>query len=85
MSCIGFDTLHIGGQYRHFKGDVYTVIGAANDVDDMNSPLVVYMDSSGILWARRLSEFMNEVDREKYPDADQDTRFQYIGKRYDAE
>ncbi|WP_305177793.1 DUF1653 domain-containing protein [Faecalibaculum rodentium] len=81
MSCIGFDTLHIGGQYRHFKGDIYTVIGVANDVDDMSSPLVIYIDAGGILWARRFADFMGEVDRERYPDAAQDTRFKYIGER----
>lgn len=81
MSCIGFDTLHIGGQYRHFKGDIYTVIGVANDVDDMSSPLVIYIDARGILWARRFADFMGEVDRERYPDAAQDTRFKYIGER----
>ena len=65
--------------YRHFKGGEYMVIGVATHTET-NERLVVYMDlESDKTWARPYAEFLAKVDREKYPDAQQDYRFELVG------
>ena len=65
--------------YRHFKGGEYMVIGVATHTET-NERLVVYMDlESDKTWARPYSEFLSKVDRKKYPDAQQDYRFELVG------
>ena len=64
--------------YRHFKGGEYMVIGVATHTDT-NEKLVIYMDlESDKTWARPYEEFLSKVDREKYPDAQQDYRFELV-------
>ena len=65
--------------YRHFKGGEYMVIGVATHTET-NERLVVYMDlESDKTWARPYAEFLSKVDRKKYPDAQQDYRFELVG------
>ena len=63
--------------YRHFKGDYYLVEGGAND-SETGKPFVIYrkLYSDGGLWLRPLEMFLSRVDREKYPDAPQEYRFE---------
>lgn len=67
------------GVYRHFKGKEYLVEGTALD-SETGKPLVLYRQLYGErqLWARPLEMFLSPVDREKYPDAEQEYRFQEI-------
>lgn len=71
--------LVIGGKYRHFKGNYYRVEGTAKD-SESGGILVLYRQlyGEGALWARPLGMFLSEVDRNKYPDADQQYRFEYV-------
>ena len=71
--------LKIGRVYRHFKGDYYLVEGVAND-SETGLPFVIYrkLYGAGSLWLRPLELFLSPVDREKYPDAPQDYRFQLV-------
>ena len=65
--------------YRHFKGDKYLVEDIAKDCET-EEELVVYrkLYGDGSLWVRRLTDFLSEVDHEKYPDVTQKYRFELL-------
>ena len=67
--------LRIGGTYRHFKGKKYTALATAKHAET-GELLVIYAGvDDGQIWARPYKVFMSEVDREKYPEANQKYRF----------
>ena len=68
--------LQIGRVYRHFKGDYYLVEALAKD-SESGEACVIYrkLYGGGGLWVRPLEMFLSKVDREKYPDAEQEYRF----------
>ena len=63
--------------YRHFKGDYYIVVDIAIH-SETKEKLVLYRSlySDGSLYARPYGMFSSKVDREKYPDVEQEYRFQ---------
>ena len=71
--------LKIGGTYRHFKGNLYRVEGTALD-SETKGTLVLYrpLYGEGLLWARPLDMFLSEVDKAKYPEAEQAYRFELV-------
>lgn len=73
----------IGGPYRHFKGNIYNVLAVARSVDTLEE-LVIYSDLKGNTWARSKVEFLSEVDKEAYPDATQEYRFELISMKCGA-
>lgn len=45
---------------RHFKGNVYKIIGFARDCDNLNL-LVVYKDvNKSLIWTRRVEDFLSK-------------------------
>ena len=69
--------IKINGIYRHFKGDYYLLVDTAKHSETGETYVVyrkLYEDCS--LWIRPLDMFLEKVDKEKYPDVEQEYRFQ---------
>lgn len=66
-------------KYRHFKGNVYTVLCTVMHTET-NEQLVVYVDDSDSSkrYARPMDMFLSEVDKEKYPEIKQKYRFEEV-------
>ncbi len=71
--------LRLHGIYRHFKGQYYYVEGLATH-SETGEKLVVYraLYGSRELFVRPLAMFLSPVDREKYPSASQQYRFEAV-------
>lgn len=68
-----------GKQYRHFKGNLYTVLNLAIHTET-GETLVVYRADYGdnIIYARPYDMFASEVDKSKYPNVEQVYRFEMV-------
>lgn len=68
-----------GGVYRHFKGRCYRVLDVAKHSETLEE-YVVYRQlySEGKMWIRPLAMFLEKVDRVKYPDCQQEYRFELL-------
>ena len=65
-----------GEIYRHFKGNLYEILAIAMHTETQED-MVVYKEVDGEkTYVRPLDMFVSEVDREKYPDAIQNYRFE---------
>lgn len=65
--------------YKHFKGNTYRVIAIAKSCEDL-SLQVVYQDieDEHKIWVRSYEEFISPVDKEKYPNINQEYRFTLV-------
>lgn len=68
-----------GEKYVHFKGNLYQVLTIARDAAS-GKKMVVYQALYGdfSVYVRPYNEFIGEVDRKKYPQAEQTFRFRYV-------
>lgn len=69
----------IGSVYRHFKGNLYEVKAIAIH-SETGEKMVVYqaLYGDGDTYVRPYDSFVSKVDRIKYPDADQEYRFEEL-------
>ena len=69
--------LKIKGIYKHFKGDLYIVEDVCKDCETTED-VVLYraLYGEGDLWSRKKSDFLSEVDHEKYPNVKQKYKFE---------
>lgn len=70
--------IKVGGHYKHFKGDIMEVIAIAKHSETLEEMVVYKHVNSDEVWVRPLEMFNSLVDKEKYPDVDQEYRFQEI-------
>ena len=65
--------------YRHFKGDCYLVEDVARH-SETGEEYVVYrkLYGDGSLWIRPKGMFLEKVDKVKYPDCEQEYRFELL-------
>lgn len=68
-----------GSFYRHFKGNIYQIRDLAKHTET-GEEMVVYqaMYPPFSIWARPLEMFLEPVDRQQYPDAGQQFRFEEV-------
>lgn len=66
------------GLYRHFKGNLYIVLGFATQTETEETLVIYKALKTDRIWARPLEMFESEVDKEKYPDVKQKYRFELV-------
>ena len=66
-------------KYRHFKGKCYQVLCIAENSETSGKEVIYQaLYAPYKIYARDLDMFMSKVDKEKYPDASQEYRFELL-------
>ena len=71
--------IKIHGIYKHFKGDYYLVEELAKDSETLED-VVIYrkLYEDGTCFVRPLTDFIGEVNHDKYPNVKQKYKFELI-------
>ena len=71
--------LVFGGKYRHFKGMEYIVLNTVTH-SETGELMVLYCANYGDrkYYVRPYDMFMSKVDKEKYPEVEQEYRFELV-------
>jgi hypothetical protein len=72
------ETPKVGEIYKHFKGTYYEIIAIAKHTETLGD-MVVYRAVGkpyNNTWVRPLNNFMSAVDKKKYPNVEQEYRFE---------
>lgn len=65
-----------GAFYKHFKGDIMKVIEIAKHTE--TEEMMVVYEHNGTVWARPYDMFISKVDKDKYPEVEQEYRFELV-------
>lgn len=68
--------IKVNKQYKHFKGKIVTVLALAKHSETLED-MVVY-EHDGDIWVRPYEVFVSKVDKEKYPNVQQEYRFEEV-------
>jgi len=71
-----------GQIYRHFKGDLTKIVGIAKHSEDL-SELILYVhvkEENPTIWARPIDMWNEKIDKQKYPNATQEYRFELVSQ-----
>lgn len=60
------------------KEKIVEIIAISQDTESPGQFYVVYKCEDGAIWSRPYGMFISKVDQEKYPDADQEYRFEEV-------
>lgn len=77
----------VGEIYKHFKtGRKVKVLAISQDTENVGSFSIVYENlEDGSIWHRPYNMFCSEVDKRKYPNAEQKYRFELVEEKEGAE
>ena len=64
----------VGGTYKHFKGTLHKVIALAKHSETQEEMVVYTHEDTGEIWVRPYEMFTSKVDKEKYPEVNQEYR-----------
>lgn len=70
--------IKVGATYKHFKGIIMEVIAIAKHSETLEEMVIYKHVDTGEIWARPMAEFCSKVDKTKYPDVEQEYRFEEI-------
>ena len=68
----------INGTYKHFKGTLHKVICIAKDSETLEEKVIYTHEDTSEIWVRDKKDFLSKVDKEKYPNIEQEYRFELI-------
>ena len=70
--------IKIGKTYKHFKGHIVNVISIAKHTETEEVLVIYEHKGTNEIWARPYDMFNSLVDKEKYPDVNQEYRFEEV-------